>query len=356
AELQSYSPRPLNEIQRLLGRQTTLVSYFVTAEKTYAFVVGSDSFRAVEIAVKEGDLRAAINWFRGFASLRDPQPQSLKQLHAWLIAPIQQHIKTANVIIVPHDVLHYIPFAALTDGRAWFGDEQAIYYLPSASILPALRRRVGSDGKRVLSAAQSWAEGLPALRFVDEEALGVARLYHTQPLPTGRATRAEFLKRSRACDILHIAAHAELNANSPLFSRILLSPDGSRSGALEVREIYGMDLARANLVVLSACQTQLGAQSKGDDIVGLNRAFIYAGASSVIASLWQVDDQATSLLMKAFYGNLKRGLSKAEALQAAQIATRKKHPHPYYWAAFVLTGNPGKIGRRRFANPARGFR
>jgi CHAT domain-containing protein/tetratricopeptide (TPR) repeat protein len=356
AELQSYSPMPLNEIKRLLVPQTTLVSYFVTAEKMFAFVVGPDSFHAVEIAVKEGDLRAAIDWFRGFASLRDPHPQSLKQLHAWLIAPIQQHIKTADVVIVPHDFLHYVPFAALTDGRVWFGDEHAIHYLPSASILPAIRRRGGSDGKRVLSAAQSWAEGLPALRFADEEARGVARLYRTQPLPTGRATRAEFLKRSRASDILHIAAHAELNAHSPLFSRILLSPDGTDSGAIEVREVYGMDLARANLVVLSACQTQLGAQSKGDDVVGLNRAFIYAGASSVVASLWRVDDQATSFLMRAFYGNLKRGLSKAAALQAAQIATRKKHPHPYYWAAFVLTGDPGKAGRRSLANDARGFR
>ena len=356
AELQSYSPRPLNEIRRLLGPQTTLVSYFVTQDKTFAFVVGPNTFHATEVAVKEGDLRAAIDWFRGFASLRDSRPQGLEQLHGWLIAPIRQHIKTADVVIVPHSVLHYVPFAALTDGRAWFGDEHAIHYLPSASLLPAIRRRVGPDGKRVLSVAQSWAEGMPALRFADEEALGVARLYRTQPLPTGRATRAEFLKRSRASGIVHIAAHAELNAHSPLFSRILLSPEAAHSGAIEVREVYGMDLARANLVVLSACKTQLGAQSRGDDIVGLNRAFIYAGASSVIASLWQVDDRATSFLMKAFYGNLKRGLSKAAALQAAQTATRKKHPHPYYWAAFVLTGNPGKAGQRRSANHARGFR
>jgi CHAT domain-containing protein len=107
-----------------------------------------------------------------------------------------------------------------------------------------------------------------------------------------------------------------------------------------------MDLARTNLVVLSACQTQLGAQSKGDDIVGLNRAFIYAGASSVIASLWTVDDETTSLLMKSFYGHLKQGMSRAAALQAAQTATRKKYPHPYYWAAFVLTGDPGRNSRR----------
>jgi CHAT domain-containing protein len=346
AELQSYSPKSLSQIQRLLDPQTTLVSYFVTADKTIAFVVSFDSFQAVEIAVKETDLRAAINWFRDFASLRDPQPQSLKQLHAWLIAPIRQHIKTNQVVIVPHGILHYVPFTALTDGDRYFGDEHAIYHLPSASTLPSLRRRIRRSGQRVLTVAQSQAAGLPSLRYADEEARSVARLYRTHPLLTGRATRAVFMKRASAYNVLHIAAHAVLNATSPLFSRIMLSADGDDSGAIEVREIYGMDLTRTNLVALSACETQLGAQSKGDDIVGLNRAFIYAGASSVIASLWTVDDEATSILMKAFYSHLKKGMSEAAALQAAQAETRKKYPHPYYWAAFVLTGDPGQNSRR----------
>lgn len=346
AELQSYLPTPLKNIQRLLGPQTTLISYYVTADKTLAFVVGSDSLQAVEIPVKEADLRMAVNWFRDFASLRDPQPESLKQIHGWLIAPIRQYIKTTQVVIVPHGILHYVPFAALTDGHRYFGDERAITYLPSASTLPILRRRINDRGQRVLTIAQSQAPGLSALRYADEEARSVAKLYGTQPLLTGRATRAEFLKRASAYNVLHIAAHAELNATSPLFSRILLSPANNDSGAIEVREIYGMDLTRTNLVALSACETQLGTQSKGDDIVGLNRAFIYAGASYVIASLWTVDDKATSVLMKSFYGHLKQGMSKAAALQAAQAATRQKYPHPYYWASFVLTGDPDEKGRR----------
>ncbi len=350
AELQSYSPNPLNEIQRLLEPQTTLVSYFVTADKTLAFVLDSDSFQAVEIPVKETELRAAIEWFRGFASLRDAQPRSLTQLHAWLIAPIRQYIKTAEVVVVPHGVLHYVPFAALTDGRRFFGDDHAISYLPSATILQSVRRRVAPSGRRILAVSQSRADGQPALRYADKEAAGVAKLYHTRPLPTGLATRARFMKRAPDSSVVHIAAHAELNTNSPLFSRILLSPESGDSGAIEVREVYGMDLARTNLVVLSACQTQLGGQSKGDDIVGLNRAFIYAGASSVIASLWTVDDEATSLLMKAFYGHLKHGMRKTAALQAAQAATRKTYPHPYYWASFVLTGDPGKDSGRRLTD------
>jgi CHAT domain-containing protein len=347
ADLQSFSPAPLKEIQRLLGPQATLVSYYVTAEKTLAFVVSSDAFQAVEIPVKESDLRAAIVWFRGFASLRNPQPESLKQLDDWLIAPIRRLIRTGDVVIVPHGILHYVPFAALTDGRHYFGDDHAIYVLPSASILPSIRRRDRPSGSRLLAVAQSRADGFPALRYADDEAGSVAKLYHTQSLQTGRSTTAEFRKRAGGSNVIHIAAHAELNPTRPLFSRILLSAAGADRGAIEVREIYELDLTRTHLVVLSACQTQLGGQSKGDDIVGLNRAFIYAGVSFVIASLWTVDDQATSLLMKAFYTNVKRGMSKAAALRAAQAETRKKYSHPYYWAAFVLTGDPGKDSGRR---------
>jgi CHAT domain-containing protein len=324
-----------------------MVSYFVTANTTLAFVIGSDSFHAVEIPVKETELRAAIDWFRSFASLRDPSPQSLRRLDSWLIAPVRPYLKTSEVIIVPHGVLHYAPFAALTDGRRHFGDDRAIYYLPSASTLSALRRRARSEGRRILSVSQSQARGLPPLRYVDEEALGVAGLFNGRSLTTGRATKAEFIRRAGDYDILHIAAHAELNAINPLFSRIRLAPAGDGNGAIEVREIYGMNLARNSLVVLSACETLLGEHSRGDEIAGLNRAFIYAGASSVMASLWKVDDRATSLLMKTFYSHLKRGWSKAAALQAAQIETRKKYPHPYYWAGFVLTGDPGKNRGRR---------
>jgi CHAT domain-containing protein len=98
-----------------------------------------------------------------------------------------------------------------------------------------------------------------------------------------------------------------------------------------------------DMVVLSACRTQQGAHSSGDDITNLNRGFLYAGSSTVIASLWGVDDAATGVLMQAFYRNLKKGLGKAEALAAAQAATRRQYPNPYYWAAFILTGDPGAI-------------
>jgi hypothetical protein len=94
-------------------------------------------------------------------------------------------------------------------------------------------------------------------------------------------------------------------------------------------------------VVLSACETNVGAVSAGDEVVGLNRAFLYAGTPTVMASLWNVDDEATALLMEQFYNHLREGISKGEALRQAQREVRTEYPHPYYWSAFVLTGDPG---------------
>jgi len=103
--------------------------------------------------------------------------------------------------------------------------------------------------------------------------------------------------------------------------------------------------------VLSACETNVGAVSAGDEVVGLNRAFIYAGTPTVISSLWNVDDAATALLMERFYIHLRAGKSKGEALRQAQMDVRAKYPHPYYWASFVLTGDPGPVGKTQSILP-----
>ncbi len=341
AELQGYSPISRIEIQRLLRPETTLLSYYVAASKTIIFVVTRDSLKVVEVPVGEKELRKSIDWFRSFASLRSPESASLQQLYGWLIAPVRQYIKTPMVCVIPHGILHQLPFAALNDGKGYFGEQHTIYYLPAASLLPSIERRSGRACKRLLALAEAKATGLPSLRYVNQEAEAMARLYQGKALTSGQASKAEFLRLAADYDILHIASHAELNTRSPLFSRILLTPDQDGNQGLEVREIYDLNLSRTSLVMLSACETHLGAQSRGDEIVGLNRAFIYAGASTVIASLWRVNDQATNRLMRSFYIHLKRGRGKAEALRMAQSEMRKQYANPYYWAAFVLTGEAG---------------
>jgi CHAT domain-containing protein/predicted negative regulator of RcsB-dependent stress response len=329
----------LREIQGRLSNDTTLLSYFVLPDKILAFVITRNSFRSVVLPVNEVSLAEKIRWFRSFPTLRDPKPETLKELYAWLIAPVRQYIKTRMVGIIPHKELHYLPFATLTDGRHYFGDQHTLFYLPSASALPFIRKNK-PGGAPMFALAHSQAPRLPQLHSADKEANTVAALYNAQALTAGNATRSEFLKRAGEYSVIHIAAHAEVNTSSPLFYRIWLGADGDSRGMLTVREIYKLNLAKTNLVVLSACKTELGKHSLGDDIVALSRAFISAGASTVIASLWSVDDEATGILMRSFYTHLKQGMSKAAALREAQRETRTKYPHPYYWAAFVLSGDP----------------
>ena len=346
ASLVTISPLKLAEVQKLLEPDTTLLSYFVTADATTAFIVTRDAFKAVELKVSEKDLRTAVEELRAFASVSGAPSPALARLSTWIIDPLLPHLSTPFVGIVPHGVLHLLPFAALRGKEPdhFLGEDYTLFHLPTVSALPLIQQKHKAARGELLALAQGHAAGLAPLRYAEKEAQAVAELFGTSALVGGAATETALRERAANAGMLHIAAHGQLNAVTPLFSRLVLAIDDdletTRDGSLEVREIYGLDLKKASLVVLSACQTQLGAQSRGDDVVGLSRAFIYAGSPAVLASLWSVDDVATAKLMIAFYRKLKEGLGGAAALRAAQAETRREHPDPYYWASFVLTGDP----------------
>ena len=152
-----------------------------------------------------------------------------------------------------------------------------------------------------------------------------------------KATESNFKRIAGDFTLLHVASHGQYKADSALDSRLLLAPDGSNDGSLTVREIYGLRLS-ADLVTLSACETGLGSVLRGDDVLGLARGFLYAGSRNIVASLWEVDDDATAQLMKSFYQRLLAGTSRRQALREAQLALRKDFPDPFFWAAFGLTG------------------
>lgn len=336
ASLHSVDVMGLSEVQKLLDAETTLLSFVVTPDVTLAFIVTRGGYEPVELKVGEQELFEAISEARASGGA------SLTLLYNKLIAPLKGYLKTPLIGIVPHGVLHYLPFAALNDGLHFLDEEHVLFYLPSASALPLIRKKHKPEAGRMLALAQSSAAGLPDLRYVDTEAVTVARLYKGEVLVNDKATESAFRARAGGYAILHIAAHAKFDPQSPLFSSISLAPGGGQDGSLQVHEIYSLDLKRADLVVLSACSTQIGAQGRGDDVIGLNRAFIYAGAPTVIASLWAIDDETTVELMESFYKHLREGMSKAAALHAAQCAARQAHPNNVRnWAAFVLMGDPG---------------
>jgi CHAT domain-containing protein len=137
--------------------------------------------------------------------------------------------------------------------------------------------------------------------------------------------------------IIHLAVHGVFDLDKPLNSALLLSADGNNDGLLRAADLYNLSL-NADLVTLSACETALGKVATGDDVVGFTRGFLYAGARSLISSLWQVDDEATRDLMVHLYTNRSK-MGMDEALRRAQLKVKDQYPQPYYWAAFLLTGS-----------------
>jgi CHAT domain-containing protein/tetratricopeptide (TPR) repeat protein len=335
----SILPLTLHGAQEQLAPDVTVVSYFTTEKTTLAFVITRDHAFAKELPVTEAELAKEVAVFLDFAG-QEEGTSPLNSLYAELIAPIKSKLKTSKLVVVPYGTLHDLPFAALRNGAHYLGEDYVVSYLPSVSVLPYLRARIKPPNGQALVVANDEEEGLPRIGQVNEEANDVAAIMGTQPFLGIAATASVLRKSAGDFEIVHLIAHVELDRQSFHFSRILLGRGQGEDGPLTFDDVLSLDLKKTNLVVLSGCQSQMGKRSRGDDILGLSQAFMYAGAPSVMASLWSVDDEATRQLMVAFYTHLKTGISKAEALRSAQADVRQKYPNPFYWAGFTLAGDP----------------
>lgn len=330
---------PLDELRKLLAEGETLLEYYYHGRDLYAFIVtrgGVDAVRldAAGLAEAVEALRRSIE---RFASADWQAPA--RALHARLWQPLAQVHAAKDIIIVAHGALHYLPFATLLapDGRSVV-DTHRLRLLPSASVLKFLRPpAAGKDAPLLALGNPDLGDPAMDLRFAESEAQVVARMFPNSALLTRKdASKVNFRKAAAVVSRIHFATHGKFRADEPLASGLFLAKDGQDDGMLTVSELYGMSLD-ADLVTLSACETGLGRIANGDDVVGLTRGFLYAGSRSIVASLWSVDDRATSVLMQAFYENLGK-LPKHEALRQAQVKARAEYPHPFFWSAFQLTG------------------
>ena len=323
ASLMSVKPLTSDQVQELLDPETTLISYFVTRDFVRVWIIEKNRLRYIGVRIPRKVVSDLISEFRDTIYAPGERERFRKvseTLHKDLIEPVLPLIRGKEVIIVPHDVLNYLPFHALVgpDGR-YLIEKYPIYYLSSASLLQFTKEKRTAMGERVLAFGNpDLGDPERDLEFAELEAQEVRNIYpQSRVYVQKEATEEKSKALSPSHDILHFAAHTELNEEDPLSSAILLAKEGKDDGKLEVREIFTMDL-KANLVVLSGCETGLGKLSRGDELVGLTRAFIYAGTPSVVASLWKVDDSSTAQLMAEFYRNLKT-MTKVEALRQAQL-------------------------------------
>jgi CHAT domain-containing protein len=345
ASLMSVEPLSLKQVQQMLEPGVTLLEYFVSGEQVLLWTVDKERADFVAIPLRRGEIIAKVRNLR----LRISEPtrqgaglkESAQELYRLLIEPARPYIRGKELLIVPHDVLHYVPFQALVaPGGRYLIEDYPIEYLSSASLMQFTK------GKKKASRVTALAFGNPDLsdeafnlRFAEREAKEVAQAYpKSSILVRDLATKNKAVSLSPDNDVLHFAVHAEFNQEDPMSSALLLAKGQDRDGRLKASEIFALNL-KADLVVLSACETGLGKISSGDEIVGLTRAFIYAGTPSVITTLWKVNDRSSYELMHEFYANLKT-LRKSEALRQAQLKIMTEFPEPFFWAAFGLTGEP----------------
>ncbi len=346
ASLISVEPLRLAQVQELLPEGSILLEYFVTGQgQTVLWVVDRHSVTAKMIPFGREAVGKRVQEFRDLIASRDRQAdleRAAQRLYAQFVRPGLAGQQPRELLVVPHDALHYLPFQSLMSGpRRFLLQDVPLYYYTSASLMQFTRAKVQAGPPSFFSLGNPDFRDLTlSLPYARREAQGITGLFPGTTLVTGdAATKTALRDATRTHTILHLATHAEFDEDDPLGSSLLLAGPLGGENRLEVQEVFGLDL-HASLVVLSACETGLGKLSRGDEVTGMLRAFIYAGAPSVITTLWQVNDRASYELMKQFYQNLKGGANKAEALRTAQLAIMQKYPQPYYWAAYQLTGEP----------------
>jgi CHAT domain-containing protein/Tfp pilus assembly protein PilF len=339
--LVKVSPTTLDDVRTLLEPGVVLLSYYQLPDRLLCWRIDRDKAALIIQNVSAKDLGTKISSYRRMLQNLEPLEKQSRELYDLLVArPLAGSGQLRSVGIVPHGSLHYLSFATLSDGRDYLVDRQKLFYLPAASVLKyTLARRQQNKNLRVLAIGNPDL-GNPAfdLPFAEREA-GTLRWEYPDVtiLTRERATESWVREHISEFGVIHLASHGEFDPVNPLFSAIRLAKDDKADGKLQAEEVFGLDV-RADLVVLSACQTGLGDIRSGDDVVGMNRAFIFAGTHSLMSSLWRVSDVSTAIMMKQFYRNYMT-YGKAESLSRAMQQVKNRYPHPGYWGAFVLTGD-----------------
>jgi hypothetical protein len=346
--LAQAEPVGMGQLQQILAGDEQAVVYYSASDEIMAFVVSTGGATVTRHLCTPGELDAALrNWrfqlgraeiggdylARHRARLMGGAQDALARLYDLLVSPLEAQLYATRLRFIPHGALHHVPFHALFDGERHLLQRWECISAPSASIATVCHRSRAGRGRYGSLAALALSEpGLPNVRAEVEAAAGHFPRYwlYLDDDATGDALR----RAASQADVLHLATHGLMRADNPYFSSLKLA-----DGWQDVRSLYRLPLA-ASLVVLSACESGVGQVQGGDEVVGLARGFIGAGAPMVVASRWNVDDAAAARLMADFYARLTgaAALSPPAALQAAQVNAIAAEQHPYYWASFYAIG------------------
>ena len=331
-------------LQKLLGEKDALVEFVSFGEKLSVFVITGETIEYVADLADEDEIISLLEGLRfqfgalryGTKSLERFMPELktradsyLQKLYKKLLAPVKPFLKNRNLLIVPAGSLHYVPFPALKDGKKYLIEEKEVILSPGANVWQALSSKSGT----VLKSAFLLGFSDGNIPLVDQEIESLKEVFEkTETYVGNEATFSNYKNRAEDFDVLHLACHGQFRPDNPLFSSLQLA-----DGFVTVRDIVAQRL-NAKLVTLSACETALNKVFAGGEILGLARGFLSAGASSLVLSLWTVNDEATALLMKDFYAHVKDGKNISTALRNAQYKFIENNSHPYFWSSFAIIG------------------
>ena len=384
ASLMSPEPYPLEKLQtQILDDRTAVVEYYLGEQRSFVLFITKNDFGIFPLPPRQ-QIENSIKAYLKYLSF-PPRDEfngkiAATRIFKELFFPLedQKYRSIEKLILIPDGILYYLPFETLTSPRiepasAYLIDRYRVSYAPSSSILmflcdkrenqefykgllafgdPKYQNETHStggstNGENVLAEIYlSQGFAFSSIPYSRNEIKAVSKYFPTnqRSVYLGKAAREDVIKAGPHGNyqIIHFACHGFLDELQPIRSALVLTQGrkNAEDGFLQVRELYNLRL-NANLVILSACETGKGTLEKGEGILGLPRIFFYSGARSVLSTLWSVNDKSTAFFMKRFYRYLAEGFSKAQALRLAkQEMIRSKYAHPYYWAGFVLNGEP----------------
>ncbi|MGH9629353.1 MAG: CHAT domain-containing protein, partial [Bryobacteraceae bacterium] len=334
----------LSAVQASLDPGSTLLEYYQTGEQILAVVLSAATMDIVPLTtgarVKDRlrMLQFQLSKFRLGSRYTDKLEKTLKQsaekhlreLYDDLMGPVRPLLKGRHLILVPHGLIHYLPLHALHDGDDYLIDRFTVSYAPSASIYTLCRRRATTSCGRslILGIHDSKAP------WIHQEVQEVAAVVPEACLFLGSEASQQVLRElGPQSRLIHVATHGIFRGDNPMFSAVRLG-----DSYLSLYDLYNLRLP-VELFTLSGCATGLNVVAAGDELIGLARGLLYAGAQTLLLTLWDVHDRSTADFMRSFYLHLERGSkNKAQALQAAMLELRHRYPHPYHWAPFILFG------------------
>ncbi|WP_211212047.1 CHAT domain-containing protein [Flexithrix dorotheae] len=368
-------------LQEKLEPKTLFLEFFIGENEIYLFYLDKENLRYFKTE-KPIDFESSIQLLA--KSLKSPDKKILFEescyLYQLLLAEVLGQYKKGEIkklIVIPDDLLNYIPFEILIQDQHpkkdsyqaynyLIRDFEVAYHYSGSSLFHPLPRAEENDSfigfapiyseannENLLAlntSERSLLTSSPPLPYAQEEVESIAKLMEGIAVTGPEATEFQFKQKSPDHGIIHIASHTLINDENPMYSKLIFDAehDTIENGLLNTYELYNMEL-NADLVALSACNTGIGKYYQGEGVMSLARGFLYAGVPNILMSMWPASDQSTKDIMGNFYKEIKKGNSKSRALRNAKLSYLKKADNitaaPYYWANFIFMGSPETIVR-----------